>query len=617
MTPSLTPVTPGSAVLTPATNAAPANGLFATYVITSFGGSYGATSYFSGLPSYSSTNANTLFQNALSHGGTIYVTAGTYVFPASFSSIPILSSTRLVLAPDAILDFSACPNNAIFFTCYGTLGSTVALTANQAVGDATVTVASGGEAGFIADDLVLIGSEAYYEARTQVYGAGTGQKIGEMSYVASTSAGSIALNSPLAAGYTDTSGTDQLVYKTTDSAFIAKVTPNFGVVIEGGKILGKTGSGTSSTQQGFDFQYCRHVRIRNVRFEHVATASINLRSVIDGRVEGCSFLDAWNSNNGYGVTCGDASMDCFFERNYFRRCRHSFTTTATGGTHGIVRRVSFSHNNVYDSVNSGDAIDTHAPAENVTFDGNTVYDSSGLGINMECSSGTIINNVIYRCSNGGINIHNETFAPTAYLVANNRIHYTAGVGGIRHNYPITANSGQVIRFVNIQGNQIYKATTTPIYVNGDTGASFNLTGITVSGNIVDSCTDSTGNIYIQYVDDFVCSGNIIRNPGTSHRGVRIAHATGGAVTGNLIKWYVASASGKAFVYETATDITASGNVARATGSNTATGFSVDDASGSCTFMGNDLKGCNTPLSLGAGSGHISTTSDNSGAYNRT
>lgn len=118
------------------------------------------------------------------------------------------------------------------------------------VGASSVRVSPGDELGFKRDDFVQICSDDFYEVRTAVYGANTGQKLGEFAQVLATAPDSgdgmatITFRSPLAGGFVDDWGVPRLTYTIapfTGASRVRKIIPVENVRGRFGTILGKFG----------------------------------------------------------------------------------------------------------------------------------------------------------------------------------------------------------------------------------------------------------------------------------------------------------------------------------------------------------------------------------------
>src|SRR5690606_15669995 len=105
-------------------------------------------------------------------------------------------------------------------------------------------------------------------------------------------------------------------------------------------------------------------------------------------------------------------------------------------------------------------------------------------------------------------------------------------------------------------------------------------------------------IQLQKADLCNVNDNIITDMLATGNGVRLSDVKDSNIQGNVVS-YASLSTGRGVNATSCTDLQINGN--RVKGGNM--GVSLDDACTYCTVMSNNVRECNTPLSMGTGTGH--------------
>jgi hypothetical protein len=215
--------------------------------------------------------------------------------------------------------------------------------------------------------------------------------------------------------------------------------------------------------------------------------------------------------------------------------------------------------------------------------------STSAGINFECRSGVISDNIIKNCLSHGITIHNESDFDGDIVCNGNRVD-TVGGSGI-YLFQGARGTSAVYNSATIQGNTIQRCdligirATTPTAqftrALSITGNSINITGgrgMWIEGARVGSLTGNVINAPGEYgirIDDSVglaVTGNNIALPnGHTFEGIYVVGSSAGSctninVTGNTIGAVVGSTTANAILFTTNVQYSlASSNITRQTG----------------------------------------------------
>lgn len=523
-----------------------------------------------------STDDSDAFTAALAIGGRIRVPAGTYRID---SAQVLISGTHLDMDADAVLDFSGMSDDTDFITATGTEAAALTLTGNATKYSRTITVADTSSLA-VGDMLRLYSDEEFDPNRTASH-------CGEIVFVESLTATDITTDRDLCDDYA-----------TADSAKVAKITPVENIRVTGGKIKGDTTA--ASGEDGVIFYRAKNCQVRDVTFQDVDQLQVQLRDAVDCHVSHCRFTKATDTGTGYGVNVGDASQDCTVHHNYFERCRHAFTTGNATTYGGIPRRISFEDNTVLTSINSGDAIDTHAAAEEIFIRRNKVRGSASHGINIECPTATVEFNDIADTTSRGISHTNNTPRTDGVVrIVGNKIH-NCGLGGIHVAQGVASDAVGFAR-VTVDMNEVSKcASGAAITVDGNSADP--QLNVSVRGNVVDDATNANGAFVLVWLENFIFSGNRGKTNATAQAGARIENCKYGVVSGNQT-FLISAATGSAYnIISTSagdtTNVTITGNHVRSPSAASSKGVSVPANCRKLRIADNDFSDCTTTIATG-------------------
>ena len=442
-------------------------------------------------------------------------TPSTVVFPAgTYKCTTVLgdftASNLSLVGEDATLDFSSIATSpgVTMLSFSGSIAAGVSLSSNATEAQKTVSVVS---STFAVGDFVKIKS-------TSVWDSGrTSSTYGELNFIqAIPGASSVTVANDLMSTYT-----------TAASATIAKITPVRNINIRGLKLQGPTGN---DNHKGIVITNGINCTIDGIQSYDMDATHVQFFDSTFCRVLNSYFQESNSSGTGYGTSFSDASQDCSAENNVYTDVRHSLSTNNSAAG-GITRRILFANNIVTDSApatsgSGGDAIDTHAGAEDISIIGNIVNSSSGSGINVECRSATICDNVISFTQNNGITFQNYTDLTGWANVSNNTVRDVLG------NYcivvvPYTASFGTCV----INGNDVDLTTTSGIRARPAT--TFQFVNLTVNGNSVRMTGTSTlGGIDVEGVLSGTICGNSVEAPSV---GIIAQGSNNLSITGNSVR----------------------------------------------------------------------------------
>lgn len=452
-------------------------------------------------------------------------TPATLVFPATTYKCDTelgdyFASDLVIEGAGAILDFSdvsfSPPYVLLSFT--GTIGSEISLTSNANSLQKTVAVNS---STFTVGDFVKIRSDTVWDSLR------TGSLFGELNFVETIPDGiSLTTTSDLAATYT-----------TADLARIQKIDPVSNITIRGLTLQGPLADDNS---KGIIFTYGVNCTVDGIQSYDIDATHVQFFDCTFCRVTDSLFQESNAPTNGYGISFRDATQDCSAENNVFNDVRHSLSTNNTSAASngaGITRRILFQGNIVTDSatntgdMSGGDAIDTHAGAEDISIIGNTVNSSSAAGINVECRSAIITDNIISNTEGNGITHKNWTDFTGRSNISNNTIYKVGGffcIGVLTE----SASFGTCV----ISGNITDETDSVGIRAIQDAG--FQFVSLTISGNSVRmSGTGLSPAIEVDNALSCSITGNTVRAPSV---GIRASESNNVAVSGNSVRLAIIS-----------------------------------------------------------------------------
>ena len=511
-------------------------------------------------------------QAAINATTAIYIPQGIYKVTGT---ITLKSNLSIIMDKTTVIDFSTAGAVPCFYAT-GTVASSLLLTSNATENSSTVVLANTSSLA-IGDMLRLSADTVFDPARTST-------RIAELVYVSALTLTDITTTTPI-----------QDTYTTVDIAKIEKITPIENVYIYGGKIVGS--STANSGDFGVQVIYGSNIIVENVYFYDIDFAMIQFNNCVGAWARNCRFERA-QSNTAYGVSFANTTRDSGCVNSTFLQVRHSLSTNSTSGANGgIVRRILFSNNIVYQSalnLSSGgsDAVDTHAAAENIGIINNKVFASTSNGINVECASAQIIGNEIVNANSNGILCRNYTLKKGEYEISNNKIIQT-GLSAIRVQ---TIASSEIIDSLTVSSNNIRNANEYGIYVLGL--SAVNIENTTLSGNTIVDASGSLGSILTTFANRTAIANNSI--VAVNAGGIRVQNGKHISITGNVIR-LPSSATGSAVALIAANPndlevVSVSGNVAHAPSPTSSTGINVGVGVRGLTISANSFQECTTPIS---------------------
>lgn len=502
-------------------------------------------------------------------GRTVCVDAGTYILT---SAIAATTDLDLRLAEDAILDISGAASATTAITATGSIGSALALTANAVVGATSISMSAPNAATLATGDFIKVSSGAIYDPGR------TDSPIGEIIEVASVSGTTVNLIAPLVGGD----------YNTADTAIAQKLTL-IKASVTGGQIVG---GGAGDLHKGIKFTYTTAPRVTGVRISGTEDVGIWLVDSLWGKVSGNHLSACGYASTGYGVNVSSCVQDTEVSGNTMTECRHAFTTSTASGIPGLPRRILVDSNRVFDTVSSGDALDTHTPTEDITFSNNIVYSAANAGINIECPSATVIGNTLISTANDSISLQNPTLHYTRYLVQGNTICKSADKG-ITYSSTDASGVGANIHSVDISGNTIIEPTGRAIYaVSTD---SWRIHTTSIRNNNIRFPLNATAVINLSKADDCIVTGNLVTDVPSTAVVLRFDDVTRTLASGNNARG-VSASTNRGFSGTSCSYMAVLDNMLTGFG----TGISFDDASNNCSIRNNRTHGCTTLIAPGVG-----------------
>lgn len=530
--------------------------------------------------------------------------------------LDMASGTHLDLT-GATIDASAMPvqnaSSTRVVRSHGDYGAVVALASDASRGDFTVNV---NNSGLVAGDMAMLHSQKLFDS------ANTDTKEGEIVFVRSATPTTVTLQGPIVGNY-----------DTTNTAAIAKLTPRQNMSVKGGTILGPALPNTETNVRILDFRVTANVLVEGTVFKNVGQTCVHFTDSVWAKVAFCSFEGSEEAEHlAYGVAFGNASQDCIASNNSCFNRRHFFTTTNQStaiGQVGITRRIKFQGNVMYRGAefepgSPGDAIDSHGGCEDIEILDNTVYYSTGNGINFEGKSAVIRGNTIYSSALYGIRVHNETDNTGSITVSNNKV-LGAGSGGILieegfrgagFGYAtVECSNNNVLLIADVIGINIFvdvaEASRPRLTINNNNVQAGN-TAMNVSfgrhGTIAGNALSGLNGLVLNGGPiGLAVSGNQIRCTSAAGNGLQTLGAVRCTFSGNTIVMPDAAA-GVAINLQPFGGVQPEGN---AISGNTgipgaaATGGILQAAGASYSIISsNVMRGFTTPISAGAGVGHV-------------
>lgn len=512
-------------------------------------------------------------------GGTLFFPEGTYKISDTldlYSNILIKGVPR-----HSTIDFSSydgSSGNFYALQAEGSLGSEILLTSNASERDSSLSLNT---SGLSAKDYLLLYSDTRRVSTSPIY-AGEFVRIEEI-----TDGSNLSIYNDLCDDYT-----------TADNAGVKKASFKENIAIEGIDFEGPTDAGIFTV--GIYLLYCRNVKVRDCLFNSCNYKGIRAKWSIECSVLDSKFLDIIGTGLGYGVGLEAASQDWVINNNISNNTKNFVSIGSNNDDRGLTRRVHASGNVVTNSW--GSAFDSHDNADDINYSNNTI--SGYRGFNLRCRNVNITGNIV-DCYYMGMIYQPLTNLKVNSVISNNI--FRGGTDGGIHVFQSTDDYGDIESLV-INGNVVSENGDRSIWVvaTGNLGPA---TNIVISNNTL-TAPSGTGGIRITSVTGAVISGNSIETSGDSASAIYLSSANLGTVVANNYITSGSSTGTQGIRLAGATDTQIVGNMV--TGA--ATGLSQDNSTTYSVVMGNNFRGCTTPLTLGTGTGHISETAAGD-AYN--
>lgn len=350
----------------------------------------------------------------------------------------------------------------------------LALTANAAVGDLTVTLSTVSAATFSAGDSVLL------KSNKQIDSEDSAKFAGEIHYVTAvnTDTGVITLNDQVLDSYT-----------TADSAQMVSIDMLSNVTLSNMAVTTQAAS-SGLTVGIIHARFIDGLTLSNVEL-HDAYVGIQVRSCLNSRVTGCYVHDISDvtpagQNLRYGVWVASATQNLSIDGCRFHNTRHAVTTGGSSGlnNNGVQRNITVT--NCVSSAADTAHFDTHEPAEGVSFIGCTsigglpfTADGPVYGIQMRCRNGVISGCTILQPRGRGIMLFGVNRG--RHVVTGNTISRSkARTGGTVEGYGIYFDTSGVSQ-VLISNNVITDCDGRAISGSGANN------DVSLLGNLIDNC----------------------------------------------------------------------------------------------------------------------------------
>ena len=457
------------------------------------------------------TDDTAAFQAFLDVAGDLYVNPGTYRLTGK--GVIGSANTHLRLAAGAVIDYSGCttfgaPNspfsNRVYgLSFHGSIGSNVSLTADASSFQNLVTVAS--VSGLSADDWIYISSQSYYETDTNT-------KYGEFAQIASVGGLTLTLYGDL-----------YLSYNVANSAIIRKMSFAENIKISGnGKFLGPA-SPTGISQAAVLFQYCRNIRVDDVKSDLSYYVAFQTYKSLDGIFNGVTPMrdGSPGGNIGFSHVYGSSNMHHVNCTSY-DLC-HTVDASGDTASGGVCMNITAKNCYVYGA--KGSAFNTHPGVGGVIdYSHNVVYMANGLtaatptgmcAIRCQGPEFVAIGNRCYNVTGQAIfhqyetvaDVHRETtmMGNVSYASDSNTVDYPGNIAYLVQGYTATGD----VYSVTMQGNKAYGFTCSYyVYAN-----LMNIANVNMIGNDGDcgSATSNYGAIIRAAAGKIVSKGSVTNN----------------------------------------------------------------------------------------------------------
>ena len=348
-------------------------------------------------------------------------------------------------------------------TVGGSIGSTVLLTSDVALGDQTLDVDSSSLA--VGDYLLLSSSQLMVDGYSN-----PSNKRGELNRVEAITNGTSI----------KTAGGSLFAYATASSANIKLITPATGVSITNGKIIA---GGVGSWHTGLRLDYCVDFKVENLDVSYAEDIGIATFYCYGGLIHGGVVEYSTNPNGGMAIASGTgygtallyATRDVVVDNVSYMRCKRAIT----GGA-----RYPAVFNTVVNCVAEGgkNGLGSHEPCWWWTFTNNTVRGMAGVGFNIRGQYNKLSGNRIFDCAGTGIYVRTYYDNPegiTGTELTDNYLVRTAGI-------VLEGVQGRIID-TTISGGEIIDSNFNSLVVK--TSDNVHIEGVRMSGQADAGSTD--------------------------------------------------------------------------------------------------------------------------------
>lgn len=430
---------------------------------------------------------NRALQAARQRGAALTIPEGVFTFT---DTVDIPTGSRIIMTPATVLDWGSFKGT--FLRAQGISGEPVA---SEPITKGSMLIPTGVE--------TEAGRYLHVTSNELVDAFSTKINKGELLPVSSVAVGGVSVGTPAADSY-------------TTEVRVSSVEMARDISIQSGVIKG--GKTAALNQVGLEAIYVQNLVVDRVRFVDIDDSHTRLTNCVGAKITSCEFDWAVHTTRGYGVSFKDATADSVCIDSVFRNVRHTLSTNNSSAPQrgGVVRRILFFNNRCeYTSTalggsrGPGDCIDTHTAAEDIWIASNTVNGSSGIGVNVECISATVVDNKILNAGSHGIYVHNEADRRGRVLISGNIVENAGRAGIIAQAGTRGANLGY--ESITVVNNQVNRTGEAGIRIGTTSTAGFKDEGVICSGNTV--LESKSHGICVYKVNGGSIQGNFVRNPG--------------------------------------------------------------------------------------------------------
>lgn len=439
---------------------------------------------------------------ALPRGGTVYFPPGTYKLG---TTLTLASNVRLLGAPGVTLDASTTTkigSARIAMRALGSLGASIALSANAVKGEYTVTVADASSLAI--GDWVVLATEGvnYYP-----YAGGVNVDRGELKRIRSKAGNVLTFEQAVYDAYT-----------TANSAFIKKATMVSNVSVERIRIVGADVAGDGG--RGISLSFVDGFRVADVDIEGIDVYCVQVDSSLRGEIAGCRmrgvYYDGVTGSTFYGVAVLNAAQWIRVVNNHGERMRHLYVNSSDStlnGRYGQPRHIVVDGNVAQDMEAGGNghswAYEHHGFGEGILIS-NNVADGCYGGFVARGPGVSFIGNIVRNWQQHALQIDADIVDARDILIAQNVVEDRTLVSG-------------------------GSATARAIF--GDFSNATALENVVIDGNVVTGGSVSASQVNLTgavTAKNLIVQNNVIRHPGATTWTIR-CFPSGTVIRDNIIE----------------------------------------------------------------------------------